>query len=57
MVATELTTTEMGKMGKGAVYESGFTIPAHEIQGTAQFICTLVIGMSVKLNIFIDLTT
>jgi hypothetical protein len=42
----------MGKMGEGLVQNGISEIPENKIQGTTQFICTLVIGTSMKSFIF-----
>ena len=52
MEPIERTTTEMGKVGERLVQKGIGKIPENKIQRTSQFICTLVIGSSVNMNIF-----
>lgn len=42
----------MGKMGERIVQESKSSVFADEIQRTSRFICTLGIGISMKISIF-----
>jgi hypothetical protein len=53
MVATEQQTTQMGKMGERTVQASMYSILENEVQRTPQFIFTLVIGMSINMQIFV----
>jgi hypothetical protein len=42
----------MGKMGERLVQEGQYSLLENEVPRTPQFIFTLVIGMSIKIEIF-----